>query len=300
MPRIRVTTTLAGVDMWTRRSLIAAGAAVSFVRSVRAGDSPEGLIAAIEERAGGRLGVAALDTRTGRRVAHRADERFAMCSTFKLLLAAAVLKKADGGEERLERIIAYTKADILPHAPVAEANLAKGGLTVARMAEAVVEDSDNTCANKLIASLGGSGGVTTYARSLGDTVTRLDRIELALNTAIAGDPRDTTSPNAMLEDLRRLTLGDALSRASREKLTSWLIACQTAAARIPKGLPAGWKSGNKTGTGENGATNDVAILWPPGRAPILLAVYFTESKIDLPAREAVLADVARIVSGTLT
>jgi beta-lactamase class A len=283
--------------MWTRRTLLAAAAALPF--AARAGDNPAGLIAAIETRSGGRLGVAALDTQTGRRIGYRSGERFAMCSTFKLLLAAAVLHRVDKGQEKLDRLIAYGKADILPHAPVAQANLAKGGLTVARMAEAVIEDSDNTCANKLIAALGGPSAVTAYARALGDTVTRLDRTETSLNTAIAGDERDTTTPDAMLDDLRRLTLGDALSAASRASLTSWLVKCTTAAARIPAGLPAGWKSGNKTGTGENGATNDVAILWPPGRKPMLLAVYFTESKIDLAAREAVIADVARVVSGTL-
>jgi beta-lactamase class A len=267
--------------------------------AARAGDNPEGLIAAIERRAGGRLGVAALDTGSGRRIGHRADERFAMCSTFKLLLAAAVLKKVDEGRERLDRIIAYSKADLLMHAPVAEANLAKGGLSVERMAEAAMEDSDNTCANKLIEALGGPSGVTAYARALGDEITRLDRRETALNSALAGDPRDTTTPGAMLGDLRRIVLGDALSAASRDRLIGWLRGCKTAANRIPAGLSAGWTSGNKTGTGGNGATNNVAILWPPKRAPILLTVYFTESKIDLPAREAVIADVARVVSGTI-
>ena len=280
--------------MWTRRGLIAGSALLPL--AARAGDNPEGLIAAIEKRVGGRLGVAALDTGTGRRIGWRADERFAMCSTFKLLLAAAVLKRVDEGQEHLDRVIAYSKADILPHAPVAEANLAKGGLSVERMAEAVIEDSDNTCANKLIDTLGGPGGVTAYARSLGDEVTRLDRRELDLNTAIEGDPRDTTSPRAMLVDLKQLALGDALSRPSREKLLRWLVNCNTAAERIPKGLPAGWTSGNKTGTGENGATNDVAIVWRPNRSPLLIAVYFTAAKVPLGARESVIANVGRIVS----
>jgi beta-lactamase class A len=277
--------------------MIAAAAALPF--AARAGDEPVGLIEAIEHRVGGRLGVAALDTGSGRQIGHRGEERFAMCSTFKLLLAAAVLHKADLGQEKLDRMIAYTKADLLPHSPVAEANLAKGGLSVERMTEAVVEDSDNLSANTLLASLGGPSGVTAYARSLGDTATRLDRTETSLNTAIAGDERDTTTPDWMLHDLKQLTLGNALLPTSRDKLIRWLIACNTAAARIPAGLPRGWKSGNKTGTGDNGATNDVAIIWPPGRAPILMAVYFTESKVDLPAREAVIADVARVIAGTM-
>jgi beta-lactamase class A len=172
-------------------------------------------------------------------------------------------------------------------------------MTLARMAEAVVEDSDNTSANALIALLGGPPAVTAYVRSLGDPVTRLDRTELSLNTAIAGDPRDTTTPDAMLDDLERLTLGDALSPVSRDKLTAWLIACNTAASRIPAGLPKSWKSGNKTGTGDNGATNNVAIVWPPGRKPLLLSIYFTESKIAFADREKVIAEVAGIVSATL-
>jgi len=283
--------------MWTRRSVIAAAAVVPF--AARAGDDTVGLIAEIEKRAGGRLGVAVLDTATGRRIGHRSGERFAMCSTFKLLLAGAVLHQADAGQEKLDRWMAYGKKDILPHSPVAQANLAKGGMTLARMAEAVVEDSDNTSANALIALLGGPPAVTAYARSLGDPATRLDRTELSLNTAIADDPRDTTTPDAMLDDLERLTLGDALSRASREKLTVWLIACNTAASRIPAGLPKSWKSGNKTGTGDNGATNNVAIVWPPGRKPLLMSVYFTESRIALSAREKAIAEVASVVSATL-
>ena len=283
--------------MWTRRSVIAAAASVPF--AARAGDDTIGLIAEIEKRAGGRLGVAVLDTATGRRIGHRSGERFAMCSTFKLLLAGAVLHGIDLGQVKPDDRIAYAKASLLPHSPIAEANLAKGDLSVERMAEAVVEDSDNLCANALIALLGGPKAVTAYARSLGDPVTRLDRTELSLNTAIVGDPRDTTTPDAMLDDLERLTLGDALSRASRGKLTAWLIACNTAASRIPAGLPKSWKSGNKTGTGDNGATNNVAIVWPPGRKPLLLSVYFTESKIAFADREKVIAEVAGIVSATL-
>jgi beta-lactamase class A len=284
--------------MWTRRFVLAAAATVPF--AARAGDDPFGLIGAIEARAGGRLGVAALDTATGRRIGHRSGERFAMCSTFKLLLAAAVLRRVDEGREKPDRWMPVERNDILPHSPVAEASLAKGGMTLVRMAEAVIEDSDNTSANALIALLGGPPAVTAYARTLGDPVTRLDRTELSLNTAIAGDPRDTTTPDAMLDDLEKLTLGDALSPASRKKLIAWLIACNTAAARIPAGLPKVWKSGNKTGTGDNGATNNIAIVWPPRSKPILISVYFTESKIALDAREKVIAEIADIVSGTLT
>jgi beta-lactamase class A len=284
--------------LWTRRGLIA-GMGLLPLSSALAGDNPEGLIAEIEKRAGGRLGVCVFDTQTGRRIRHRADERFPMCSTFKLLLAAAVLHQVDEGQEKLDRRIEYGKADLLDYAPAAREHLGEGGMAVKDMAAATIELSDNTCANKLLASIGGPEGYTRYARSLGDTITRLDRSEPALNTSVPGDPRDTTTPNAMTEDLRRVLLGDALSGPSRMRLTDWLMACKTAAARIPAGLPKGWKSGNKTGTGDNGSTNDIAIVWPPGRKPILLSVYYTGSTAPSAAREAVIADVARIVSKTL-
>jgi beta-lactamase class A len=283
---------------WTRRNVMA-GAAAWPLSAAIAGDNPEGLIAQVEKRAGGRLGVAALDTQSGRRIAWRAAERFAMCSTFKLLLVGAVLRRVDTGQDTLDRRVDYDHRDLLDYAPVARAHLAAGHMTIATMAEAAIVYSDNTCANLLLASLGGPPGVTAFARMLGDGRTRLDRTEPALNTAIAGDVRDTTTPNAMLDDLDRLMLGPVLEPASRASLKAWLIACKTADKRTRAGLPPGWTSGNKTGTGENGATNDVAILWPPGRKPVLLAVYFTESAIALPAREAVIADVARVVTKLL-
>ncbi|MBV9992472.1 MAG: class A beta-lactamase [Alphaproteobacteria bacterium] len=294
--------------MWTRRGVIAGAAVGPLVGSLsfagllsfaaRAGDNPAGLIQAIEARAGGRLGVAALDTQTGRRIAWRDGERFPMCSTFKLLLVTRVLAKADKGQERLDRWVKYGKDDLLDYAPVAREHLAQGGMTVKDLAEAAIVWSDNTCANLLLAADGGPAGVTAQARALGDPVTRLDRNEPTLNTAIPGDPRDTTAPAAMLDDMDRVLLGDALSESSREMLTGWMIACRTAPRRIGAGLPSGWKRGHKTGTGANGSTNDIAICWPPGRKPILLTVYFTGSSAGDDEREAAIADVARIVSET--
>jgi beta-lactamase class A len=286
--------------MWTRRSILAA--VPSLPLAAYAGDNPEGLIAQIEKRAGGRLGVAALDTETGRRIAWRADERFPMCSTFKLLMVARVIEKVDAGNEMLGRRIAYD-ASLFPdegfYAPVTRAHLKDGGMTMADLCAAAIESSDNGAANLLLASIGGPAGYTRFARSLGDAMTRLDRTEPTLNTAVPGDPRDTTTPRAMTDDLNRVLLGDVLTATSRKRLTDWMIACRTADNRIRAGIPKGWKSGNKTGTGRNGSTNDIAIIWPPARKPILMAVYYTGSNAELAAREAVLADVARIVTKTL-
>ena len=283
--------------LWTRRGVLASG--VMLPLAAQAGDNPAGLIELIEKRAGGRLGVAAIDTATGKRIGWRADERFPMCSTFKALMVACVLHKVDRGQERLDRLVSYGKADLLDYAPVARAHVGKGGMKLSELAAAVIELSDNTAANLLLDSIGGPAGYTRFARTIGDTHTRLDRNEPALNTSIPGDVRDTTTPSAMAEDLNRVLLGDVLSPASRKLLTGWMIGCKTAGNRIPAGLPKGWISGNKTGTGQNGSTNDIAIVWPPGRKPMLLSVYYTGSKADMKARETVLADVARIVSGTM-
>jgi beta-lactamase class A len=253
-------------------------------------------LAAIEARVGGRLGVVAHDTGSGRRLAFRADERFAMCSTFKLLLAAAILRRVDAGGESLDRRVTYGPADLLEYAPVTREHAAEGGVSVGALCQASVEVSDNTAANLLLATVGGPEGLTRFARSLGDETTRLDRLEPILNANEPGDPRDTTTPLAMAETVRRLLLGDALSAASRARLEAWLVASPTGARRLRAGFPADWRVGDKTGTGGNGATNDVAIAWPPGRAPVMVAAYLSGSTAPLAAREAALAEVGRLAA----
>ena len=257
--------------------------------------SPEVRLKALEARSGGRLGVVVVDTGTGRRWTHRENERFALCSTFKFPLVAAVLARVDSGLDSLDRRVAYTAADLLDHSPVTTARLKEGGMTVGALCEAAVTKSDNAAANLLLKSLGGPTGLTQYLRSLGDPVTRLDRYEPELNSNEPGDLRDTTTPAAMAETARRILLGDALSPASRERLIGWLEACETGAARIRAGVPPTWRVGDKTGTGAHGAANDVAILWPPGRAPLLVAAYTSGSKHSYEECNAVLAEVGRIV-----
>lgn len=256
-------------------------------------------LAAIEARAGGRLGVLALDTGTGRTLSHRADERFAMCSTFKLLLATQVLHAVDEGKESLDRIIPYGPADMLEYAPITAKHLGERGMTVRALCEAAVAYSDNTAANLLLASRGGPAGYTQYVRTLGDPVTRLDRNEPALNTPVAGQDLDTTSPRAMLASVREVVLGGALSSASRELLVRWLLGNTTGAHRLKAGIPETWRIGDKTGTGSQGATNDIGILYPPGRAPILVTAYYSGSKASQAEREAVLAEVGRRVASDL-
>ena len=235
-------------------------------------------IAAIEAKTGSRIGIAALDTGSGKRLDHRSEERFPMCSTFKFLAVAAVLKRVDQGKENLERFIRYDAKDILEYAPVTKAHLKEGGMTLGALCAAAIEQSDNTAGNLLLAAIGGPAGLTNSARSFGDDMTRLDRIEPELNSAIPGDERDTTTPAAMCSDMQRLLLGDVLSESSRHLLEDWLRRNETGALMIRAGVPKDWSVGDKTGRGANGATNDIAIIHPPGRAPILVAIYSIGSK----------------------
>jgi beta-lactamase class A len=256
-------------------------------------------LAALERRNGGRLGVAALDTASGRRTGWRSDERFPLCSTFKFLAAALVLSRVDRGDERLDRRIVFSAKDLVTYSPVTQDHVGPGGMSVAEICEAAVTLSDNTAGNLMLASFGGPQALTAYVRALGDGLTRLDRIETELNEAAPGDPRDTTMPNAMLGDMQRLLVGDALSTDSRQHLADWLLASKTGAKRVRAGLPSDWRVGDKTGTGGNGTANDIAVAWPPGRAPILVAVYFTGSTISDDARSAVIADAGRIAVASL-
>jgi beta-lactamase class A len=264
--------------------------------SSRATSPQETALARLERQRGGRLGVMAVDLGSGRMLGHRSDERFPLCSTFKTLLAAAILSRTDGNQAGLDRSIRYGAADLLEHAPITRTNIGRGNMTVGELCEAAVTVSDNTAANLLLGDLGGLAAFNAYCRRLGDQVTRLDRTEPRLNEASPGDPRDTTTPRAMVENLRRLFVGDALPGTARQRLVDWHLRAAVGQARLRAGLPDGWSLAHKTGTGGHGSTNDIGVAWPPGRAPLILAAYYTESVAPLPQLEAVLAEVGRIVA----
>jgi beta-lactamase class A len=256
-------------------------------------------IAAIEARTGGRIGVSAFDTSNSKRLDYRAGERFPMCSTFKFLAAAAVLKRVDEKREKLDRFVSYDAKDILEYAPVTKAHLNDGGMLLGALCAAAIEQSDNTGGNLLLDAIGGPSGLTNFARGLGDNMTRLDRKEPELNSAIPGDERDTTTPSAICLDMQRPLLGDALSESSRRQLEEWLQHNETGALMIRAGVPKTWSVGDKTGRGANGATNDIAIMRPPGREPILLAIYFVGSSASAQDRAAVIAEATKIVIESL-
>jgi beta-lactamase class A len=278
----------------TRRHALVLGAAVLATPALADSDR-DPRIAAIEARLGGRLGVSILDTGSGKRIRHRAAERFPMCSTFKLTAVAAVLHRVDANSEDLARPVLVDKADVVGWAPATEKHIGQK-MSLAALCEAAITLSDNGAANLILNSLGGPTGVTGYARSLGDHVTRLDRRELALNQGTPGDPRDTTAPDATVANLQKWILGKALTPGSREKLEGWLVADQMGKARIRAGVPSGWRVGDKTGTGGHNATNDIAVIWPPGRAPILVAAYSHTSPKPTAEIEAALADIGRIAA----
>lgn len=269
------------------------------MRSTQAGAANRVDLAAafksLEEKTGARLGVSAHDTGSDNRIGYRETERFAMCSTFKFLASAAVLARVDREQEQLNRMIPVKKGDILPNSPATEKNAGKS-MTLESLCEAAITLSDNTAGNLILESLGGPQGLTAYARSLGDATFHLDRWELDLNEARPGDPRDTITPAAMLKDLQKTVLGDALSKSSRDQLTEWLLANKTGGKRLRAGLPADWSIGDKTGTSESGMANDIAVIWPPARKPILLAVYLYDPKGTADSRNTIHKKVAALVA----
>lgn len=257
-------------------------------------------LAALERRHPGRIRVSILDLGSGKRLDHRADERILMCSTFKALAAAFVLARVDRGEEKLDRRVTFTEKDLVTSgSPVTEAHVGAPGMTVAELCDAAVTRSDNTAGNLLLESFGGPEALTAFCRRLGDQVSRFDRTETELNYHDGPDDmRDTTSAAAMLNTLRKLLFTDVLSNPSRSQLAAWLILNKTGDTRLRAGVPKTWLVGDKTGTNGDkaGNANDVAILWPPDRAPIIVTAFCEIPAIAADERNAVIAEIGRIAA----
>lgn len=272
--------------------------AIAFGSEKAAAGSPDvdAQLSELEKRTGGRLGVSVLDMDTNISFGCREGERFAMCSSFKALAAGFILARADRGVEKLDRRIVVTQKDIIAHSPVTGKHIGGKGMTIAELCAATITTSDNAAANLLLESFGGPPALTAWLRTIGDETTRLDRNEPTLNEAKKGDPRDTTTPAAMLETLGNLAFGPALTEPSRKLLIEWMVANTTGDERIRAGLPKGWKVGDKTGTNSTGSASDIAIVWPEGRGPLLIAVYIAEATAPLVELNAVFADVGRMAA----
>lgn len=275
-------------------TLLSVGLPVGLV--LAADSSPKEAVAdfaRLEARTKSRIGVAAIDLSTNRRVESRSDERFIMCSTFKVLAVAAVLKRVDEGKEKLDRFVRYGEAQLLSYAPVTREHVKEGGMTLEALCAAAIEMSDNTAANLILEAIGGPEKVTELARTLDDKFTRLDHTEPELNLARPGKDDDTTTPAAMCADLQRLLTSDFLSVASRTKIERWMQQNQTGLKMIRASIPADWKAGDKTGRSGDGATNDIAVLRPPNGGPIFLAIYTVDPKEAQEARDGLVAEVAK-------
>ncbi|MGW9134082.1 class A beta-lactamase [Streptomyces sp. NPDC055681] len=305
----------------TRRTILATGAgaalaAVSLsppanaVSTVRTSSTASGAAAraarqlrALEREHSARLGAYAHDTATGRTVVYRPDERFPMCSLFKTIGAAAVLRDLDRNGEFLARRIRYTAqyVEASGNSPITgKAENLSHGMTVADLCAYSITHSDNTAANLLLRELGGPGAVTSFCRSIGDPVTRLDRWEPELNSAEPWRETDTSTPRAVGRTYARLVLGDALVPCDRRLLTGWLLANTTSGERFRAGLPADWTVADKTAGGSYGGNNNAGIAWPPGRPPVVLAVMTTKPDRDAPADNPLVARTAGVLAAALS
>jgi beta-lactamase class A len=253
-------------------------------------------LAALEAATGKRLGVYAVDTGSGVEIAYRADERFAFASTFKVLAAASVL--AQGGLADLDSVVTYSRDELVPYSPVTELHV-ETGMTLGAIADAAVRFSDNTAGNLLLDRLGGPEGFTAALGAVGDNVTQSVRREPDLNEAVPGDARDTTTPRAIAADLRDFALGDALAADEKAVLVDWLRNNTTGDALIRAGVPAGWVVGDKTGSGAYGVRNDIAVLWPPDAAPVVIAIMSTGDSPDAESDDALIAQAAAVAVAAL-
>lgn len=275
-----------------------AAPAIGRMASGRFGPEFRKAVFAVEQASGGRLGLAVIDTGSGERFGWRAAERFPMCSTFKFALAAAILKQVEHKKERLDRRIAVAAADIVSNSPFCEKHVG-GTAGIGELCHATITVSDNSAANLLLRTIGGPAGFTRRLRAFGDPATRLDRWETEMGEAKPGDARDTTTPQAMADLARHLVLGKALAPASRAQLTEWMKATRTSGTSLRAGLPEGWAVADKTGSGGFGTDNLVGIVWPTGRAPLVVASYVTGSALEFGKRRALHARIGRAIAAAI-
>lgn len=271
------------------------GSAPLWAQTANAKANIQQQLSELEKSSGGRLGVALIDTADNSQILYRGDERFPMCSTSKVMAVSALLKQSETDKNLLAKRMEIKQSDLVNYNPIAEKHL-DTGMTLAEFSAATIQYSDNTAMNKILEHLGGPAKVTEFARTIGDKTFRLDRTEPTLNTAIPGDERDTSSPLAMAKSLQNLTLGKALGEPQRAQLVEWMKGNTTGGASIRAGLPTTWIVGDKTGSGDYGTTNDIAVIWPANHAPLVLVTYFTQPQQNAEARKDVLAAAAKIVT----
>ncbi|POF32306.1 class A beta-lactamase [Roseibium marinum] len=267
-----------------------------------AGFDPAPLARAVEDissRLPARVGVAVIDMETGTRWAHKGDERFPTNSTFKVFLCAALLDAGVRGTADPDSRVTIRRGDIVSYSPVTEKRIDGAPVTLRELCGITVTISDNAAANLVMKEIGGPQALTAYLRGIGDSVTRADRWEPDSNSGIPGDDRDTTSPNAAAETLKKLVLEEALPADARQTLTNWLTGNKVGDATLRAGLPDNWRIADKTGAGANGSRNNIAVIWPDGRAPVVIAVYITETSASFEARNGAIAEIGAALADGL-
>lgn len=284
--------------LWTAAASATIGVLGS-ARGVAADDPLETVVQDVERRLKARVGVAVLDDHRGRAWYRRADERFALTGTFEALAGAALLARVDRGEERLDRSVVFAASDLVAWSPVTETRVGGAGMTLAEIAEAAITLSDDTAGNLLLKAIGGPDGLTRFVRSIGDDVTRLERRESGPNEVVPTDRRDTTTPSAMVHVLRELVLGKALAPSSRATLTAWMAADKVGGPLLRAGLPRSWRIADKTGADGRGARGVAAVVWPPDRAPLTVAVYVAETEAATAERDAAIAEIGAALARSL-
>ncbi|MEG2173285.1 MAG: class A beta-lactamase [Desulfovibrionaceae bacterium] len=252
-------------------------------------------VAALEQHYGGRLGVALYRTKDDTWYTYRGDERFPLCSVFKVVAVADLLKRSESDPALLQTRFPVQENAILPFSFAIRKYL-KSGISLKEIAESCLVVSDNTAANMLLRALGGPAAVTAFAHALGHTEFRLDRWEMEMNDSTPGDERDTVSPLAMTKLLHKIVLGDVLAASTRAQLTRWMINCMTGEKRLAAGTPRAWTVAQKTGTGDYGTTNAIGVLWPPVGYPLVLSVFYTQDSVDAEARSDLIATIAQLAT----
>lgn len=252
-------------------------------------------VKAAEKSLNARIGVAIYDTGSGRKWFYKADKRFPMASTSKALTCAALLEL---GPQSLQARVRISEADLQSYAPVTKAMVGQE-ISASDLCAAAMKTSDNTAINKVLQQIGGPGAVTSFLRQIGDQTSRLDRNEPSLNEGVPGDPRDTTTPRAMMETLYKLVLGESLAPDARSKLTQWLAGNEVGGPLLRAGIPADWKIADRTGAGGFGTRGVIAVIWPPHHSPIVAAVYLTETDATMDARNAAIASIGKAISQTV-
>jgi beta-lactamase class A len=274
--------------------------AISFPVHAQPHDGLIDTVKQIEKSLGARIGVAVYDEGSGRNWQYHADDRFPMVSTFKTLACATLLSRVDASQEKLDRVMTFEESTLVTYSPVTKTRVGSAGMSLSELCEATMFMSDNSAANLILEAIGGPEALTEFVRSRGDQMTRLDRWEPDLNEATPGDIRDTTTPEAMAQTLKRLVLGDALSPQSRQRLASWLKGNKVGDALLRAGVPSNWIVADRTGAGGHGTRAIAAIMWPPEREPIIATVYITETDATFGARNAAIARIGEAITKEVT